>query len=421
MNAIKSIETKNEVNWGDQEDDVAVPQATKRPFVQLAFGRFAGDVFVRESPFIMCREILGLCTMAAQLDCALSYGSFYLPPEWVQRGTAMITCAEREETLAGGAPLYAQQALVLSKAMLILNLWENAANIPNTEVCNEYAFGSLESRSLGLIIKIPPRWTESPMGISYYVLLLRMAVYAAEDAHLSMAVAAGSVPEAKDALLLLRQGGVGNPNKFMYNVLPEVNKDTPITSDITLKYDEDDGGWAHRTPCLQVANNSSKMYFDSYISTCGINSQLAFTQGGGYPQRLTQKRLKAAMAAERARLPHVVAVYGTLRKGQGNHRLLLTDNAELVWEGYDNIPFRMFGQGNPFPYLVKNDYTTDIFVEIYAMDGATFAALDNLEGYPSFYDRTEEFIGGVTCWVYHVNAEDAHGGVIEGGDWVKRQ
>lgn len=71
----------------------------------------------------------------------------------------------------------------------------------------------------------------------------------------------------------------------------------------------------------------------------------------------------------------LVAVYGTLRKGEGNHRLLT--NAKYL--GTEQISGSLYHYGG-FPYAILNNqhfFTS----EIYEINSDQLAALDMLEGY----------------------------------------
>ena len=128
-------------------------------------------------------------------------------------------------------------------------------------------------------------------------------------------------------------------------------------------------------------------------------------------------------------MTNLVFVYGSLKKGFGNHRLLarakFIANA-CIFDG------KMLDLG-AFPALIEGHM--DIEGELYAVDDATFAALDRLEGHPTFYERkkvevypsTEE--GGMDCeeaWCYFLSEDSREHyeklcPVIEEGIWGGRK
>jgi gamma-glutamylcyclotransferase (GGCT)/AIG2-like uncharacterized protein YtfP len=114
-----------------------------------------------------------------------------------------------------------------------------------------------------------------------------------------------------------------------------------------------------------------------------------------------------------------VCVYGTLRKGCGNHRIM--EMAKGIFLRNDTVTgYKMFSLGG-FPGIIhaeSNDYP--IVVEIYEvpMEGV-LNNLDRLEGYPHFYDR--EYIDG-KGWIYFLYPERVlnHGlEEIKSGDWIE--
>ena len=111
-----------------------------------------------------------------------------------------------------------------------------------------------------------------------------------------------------------------------------------------------------------------------------------------------------------------VLVYGTLRKGHSNHRLL--GNSELVGSYMVALPYVMKHLGG-FPGLLSDGQRHDIFCEMYEVDDDTFQRLDYLEGYPSFYNRTEVRVGDTQAWIYYLTDEEyyQHYPEIESGDW----
>jgi len=109
---------------------------------------------------------------------------------------------------------------------------------------------------------------------------------------------------------------------------------------------------------------------------------------------------------------HLVFVYGTLRRGQGNYKRLLTSSewlGEHVVSGWD-----MYDLG-AFPAVVRGhgDVTGDVF----RVTPDTFARLDMLEGYPRFYDRELIETPAGAAWVYCHNDIPSNR-PIPSGDWV---
>lgn len=130
-----------------------------------------------------------------------------------------------------------------------------------------------------------------------------------------------------------------------------------------------------------------------------------------------------------------VAVYGTLRQGNGNHRLISrSESAEFIGTGKLTTPATMFTNGG-FPYLSFLDTlnpTVCPTVEVYAVDAECLRDLDRLEGYPGWYDRSEVQVklenlsvlevgpAIVTALVYHQDKDFSdHLPVVESGDWME--
>lgn len=108
----------------------------------------------------------------------------------------------------------------------------------------------------------------------------------------------------------------------------------------------------------------------------------------------------------------LLAVYGTLKKGFGNHSLLA--GSKLVFEGYTEIPYQMY-RSYAIPYLVPAEGEHDIFVEVYKVSGDTLREIDSLEaGYQRERVEIEEI--GEKAFIY-VRERDRNGKVVEDGNW----
>ena len=115
---------------------------------------------------------------------------------------------------------------------------------------------------------------------------------------------------------------------------------------------------------------------------------------------------------------HMVFVYGTLLRGESNHRLL--KNAEFVGEARTASEYDLVNLG-AFPGMVSGG-NTSIKGEIFSVDDGTLRALDRLEGHPRFYRRTKmevDGFGAVEGYLFprsRMNGYDC----IESGDWRAR-
>jgi gamma-glutamylcyclotransferase (GGCT)/AIG2-like uncharacterized protein YtfP len=118
---------------------------------------------------------------------------------------------------------------------------------------------------------------------------------------------------------------------------------------------------------------------------------------------------------------NLVAVYGTLRKGSHNHRLLTL--AEPKGEFITPPKFTMFSAGG-FPYLVE-DGSTGIKCEVYRVSEKTLKELDRLEGVDHGHYRRgsiETPYGTATIYLATESTKKhIHNlPVVESGDWMKR-
>jgi gamma-glutamylaminecyclotransferase len=115
------------------------------------------------------------------------------------------------------------------------------------------------------------------------------------------------------------------------------------------------------------------------------------------------------------RKQHLVFTYGTLLRGEVNHDLLA--QARFVAEARTEPYYDLFDLG-PFPAMSTGGETA-VLGEIYAVDEATLARLDRLEGHPSFYQRTQiRLEGGQEVDTYLMDRARMRGRApIASGDW----
>lgn len=113
-----------------------------------------------------------------------------------------------------------------------------------------------------------------------------------------------------------------------------------------------------------------------------------------------------------------IAVYGSLRKGLHNYRLL--EDSNLVSTEVVNIPWRMVSLGG-FPGLVPSEGENhDITIEVFEVDNTTYQRVEYLESYPSFYQKAkiETSQGEVEVYVL-LSPRYADLERVESGDWME--
>ena len=110
-----------------------------------------------------------------------------------------------------------------------------------------------------------------------------------------------------------------------------------------------------------------------------------------------------------------VFVYGTLKQGYHNHRLLA--QATLLGEFTTPPNYTMYHLGG-FPAVVM-DGNTAIIGEVYEVDRQEFQQLDFLEGYPDFYTRDIIETDYGDAWMYHITDVSSleHSPVVTSGNW----
>ena len=117
-------------------------------------------------------------------------------------------------------------------------------------------------------------------------------------------------------------------------------------------------------------------------------------------------------------LRHVL-VYGTLKRNQSNHRWI--EGSTYLGRRY-LIGAELHDLG-PYPMaLLTQDSDSVIHGELYRVNDRVLARLDQLEGYPVFYNRSEcQLSDGSTAWVYHGRREQVGDAPrVEMGTWATK-
>lgn len=129
------------------------------------------------------------------------------------------------------------------------------------------------------------------------------------------------------------------------------------------------------------------------------------------------------MVNQNTTLPSFIAVYGSLRNGMGNSRLLV-DSVFIGTGWVSSYVMQAYCSGFPACYRT-NEYDEDskVFVEVYKVEPNIAVGLDRLEGYPVFYNREIVEVSGIevddVIWMYYIEGECPDSGIVPGGDWVK--
>ncbi len=111
-----------------------------------------------------------------------------------------------------------------------------------------------------------------------------------------------------------------------------------------------------------------------------------------------------------------VFVYGTLKKGHGNHGAL--EGAEFLGRCYLEGEYTLLDLGW-YPGLVASGAEASrVYGEVYRVDEPTLHTLDLIEGHPSFYERVKVKTPWKNTWVYllpedYIDNND----VVENGCW----
>jgi gamma-glutamylaminecyclotransferase len=119
-----------------------------------------------------------------------------------------------------------------------------------------------------------------------------------------------------------------------------------------------------------------------------------------------------------------VMVYGTLRRGQSNFRVM--EGGVTFVGNCMMVGAKMFSLGGAFPGVKVDDTLSHaVHGELFIVnDEETIRRMDRLEGHPNFYERQLHKVDTPDethdAWVY-IYQHDTHGELIASGDWLNRE
>ena len=128
-------------------------------------------------------------------------------------------------------------------------------------------------------------------------------------------------------------------------------------------------------------------------------------------------------------MSHLLFVYGTLKRGHGNHHIIR--NAEYVGDFVTESKFGLVSMGE-FPGMVDckepSEEGCNIKGELFFVDDAMLEYCDRLEGVPHFYRREAITVRSesdppdtISCFVYILNKASAEGKEFIGAEWPPKK
>tara|TARA_R100001443_G_scaffold21957_1_gene34163 strand:- start:2045 stop:2404 length:360 start_codon:yes stop_codon:yes gene_type:complete len=116
----------------------------------------------------------------------------------------------------------------------------------------------------------------------------------------------------------------------------------------------------------------------------------------------------------------IIFVYGTLRMGYHNHRLIV--DCEFIDVARTVNNYAMYANG--IPYVSENEQVSQIYGELYLVKPKILFNLDMLEGHPSWYKRKKvpiETLSGkiYNAWLYFNETKTDN--LITSGDFTEHR
>ena len=114
-----------------------------------------------------------------------------------------------------------------------------------------------------------------------------------------------------------------------------------------------------------------------------------------------------------------VFVYGTLKKGYGNHHYMERAGGKLIGKGKTAEKYCLYSNGF-IPFLKTEPQKNYIQGEVYAIPVKNIEITDRLEGHPTNYKRTKDKIilnngRTINCWVYFYPHDTVYCDIVSDG------
>ena len=119
----------------------------------------------------------------------------------------------------------------------------------------------------------------------------------------------------------------------------------------------------------------------------------------------------------------LIFVYGTLKEGFGNHAWYLKGKSKKIGSCKTSPHHSMISLGG-FPGVIYGEGHTAIKGEVYEIDEETSAAIDGLEGYPTFYNKTKVYTNWGLADMYILSKKflsrlhETDRKTIDSGEWT---
>lgn len=115
----------------------------------------------------------------------------------------------------------------------------------------------------------------------------------------------------------------------------------------------------------------------------------------------------------------LIFVYGTLRKGGSNNYLL--SSSIFIGKAKSRQKYALYVDG--IPYVIKEEQVSNIIGEVYKVNKKTLERIDQLEGYPCWYNREKIPVildngEEILAWIYFNPRKT--GKCILTGDYLNR-